>query len=134
MSDTSKNEHVKSIVLSDLELYEFDLTGYVILRQFLSTDVVGKINHLIDNYQGSQSPRKFPFLHIDSIFLDLMTNRRVMDICSYFLGPQFRLDHVYGLQSSPIKNRSESAEKEDLHAGPYANQGAFRYHWFNGRP
>jgi hypothetical protein len=127
------NEHC---ALSERELYEFDLTGYVILRDFLAPKLVLKMNQLIDQHQQQKKdkPCKFPFLHIDPTFLDLMTHPKVMSICAFTLGESFRLDHVYGLQAPPVSSGTPSGEGENLHAGPYANQGSFRYHWYNGRP
>lgn len=120
--------------LTQQQLYEFDLTGYLIIRGFLNREKVEEMNRVIDDHQsGKPPPRKFTFLDLSPAFLDVMADPRVLAICELLLGKWFRLDQAFGIQDMcAAEKNSEMAE--DLHAGPYANQGAFRYHWFNNRP
>lgn len=126
----SKDE---TIPLSPRGLFEFDLAGYTILRNFISAQQVEMLNTAIDRQLEGKKPRKFPFLHLGAGFLDLMSDARVMSICRYLLGPGFRLDTTWGIQFPPAQP-GKPVGAEDLHAGPYANQGVFRYHWFDNRP
>jgi hypothetical protein len=115
------------------ELFEFDLAGYTILRNFIPPEQVEAMNKIIDQKLIGGMPTKFPFLHLDAVFLDLMSDQRVMDICRYLLGKGFRLDTTFGIQFPPT-SPGKTVGSENLHAGPYASQGVFRYHWFNNRP
>jgi len=115
------------------QLYEFDLAGYTIVRNFISGEVIEKINRIIDSALQSSFPRKFPYLHLDPVFLDLLSDKRVLKICNYWLGPYFRLDHAFGIQAAAASQDGPPVGKENLHAGPFAEQGGFRYHWFNNR-
>lgn len=117
---------------SSQELYEFDLNGFVVLRNFLSPELVLKMNQIIDTSESKAVPGKFPYLHLDPIFMELMANPRTLEICEFLLGEWFRWDHAFGLHYGLSAEGSRGSD--GLHAGPYANQGVFRYSWFNGRP
>lgn len=119
--------------LTSRQLFEFDLAGYTIIRNFLAPDTVSALNTAIDQELGDRMPMKFPFLHLGPQFLDLMSDRRVMEICRYLLGKGFRLDTSFGIQF-PAASPGKTTGSENLHAGPFASQGAFRYHWFDNRP
>lgn len=119
--------------LSLRELFEFDLAGYTILRDFLPPEKVRRMNGIIDRHLGSKMPMKFPFLPLDPVFLDVMSDQRVMEICHFLLGKGFRLDHSFGIQFPPA-SPGRTTGSENLHAGPYASQGVFRYAWHGDRP
>lgn len=59
----------ENIPLSPRELFEFDLAGYTILRNFISAQQVAAMNQTIDRRLEGKMPRKFPFLHLDAAFL-----------------------------------------------------------------
>lgn len=118
--------------LSLRELYEFDLAGYVIIRGFLPKDLVDRMNEIIDRAQAGQFRLKFPFLELDPVFLDLMSHSRVMAICEEFLGKWFRVDNIFGRQNVPPL--VGCYDRQNLHAGPFANQGCFQYAWYENRP
>jgi len=119
--------------LTDRELFEFDLTGYTIIRNFLSSERVGELNASIDKWLGDRMPMKFPFLQLGASFLDLLSDKRVMEICRFLLGKGFRLDTSFGIQFPPAPE-GKTVGSENLHAGPFASQGVFRYHSFDNRP
>jgi hypothetical protein len=120
--------------LTPIELYEFDLTGYIIIRNFLSQDRVRTINRIIDRKISGGLQGKFSYFHLDSIFCDLMADPRAVAICRYLIGDWFRFDHAFGIQYGPAPGKGPPTGHEGLHAGPFANQGSFRYSWFDNRP
>lgn len=119
--------------LSERDRYEFDLRGYVVLKSALSLDTVQRVNAIIDDHHARQWPRKFSFLHLSPIFWDILSNSSAMTICRELLGDWFRLDHAFGIQDPPAYIPQAAAD-EGLHAGPFANQGTFRYGWFGNKP
>lgn len=117
--------------LDPRELYEFDLCGYVILRGVFAPEVVDAMNACIDRNQADEIRFKFPFLQMDPMFWDVMTNDRILGVCRDVIGDQFRMDHAFGVQQF---QGDEELGKENLHAGPWGNQGAYYYGWHGGRP
>lgn len=115
---------------NDRRLYEFDLNGFVVFPGFLAADTVASLNAAIDAAHGDLFPAKFPVLNLGPAFLDLLSNDRVLKMCEFLLGDWFRFDHAYGLQGSATCHRGNN----NIHAGPYNNQGSFHYSWRNGRP
>jgi hypothetical protein len=114
------------------EVFEFDLNGYTILRSFLSKDEVTHINRVLDAEPTAKQIHKFRFMLSNPIFLDLMADRRVLEICHEWIDPFFRFDHAWGVQHFP--NEANPAARENLHGGPYAEQSYFQYHWRNNHP
>ena len=114
-------------------IFEFDVFGYTILRDFLPADLVGTMNAILDSRLEGHAVKKFPFLNLDPVFWDLMSHPRVMNICRYLLGAGFRLDSTFGIQFEAAASETP-AGREDLHAGPFASQGAFRYAWYDNKP
>lgn len=117
--------------MSDLELYEFDLRGVIVLRNALSRDSVDRVNAIIERAQGQDSYHKFSCLDLDPLFLDLITDGRIVGICSQLCGPFYRLDHEYCIQENPRKERLMTA---NVHGGPWQDDGTSMYGWFGGEP
>lgn len=110
--------------------FEFDLNGYAIIPSGISRSQVDLLNRLVEtNGMLSQSP-KFMFIESDEAFYDLIFTPDVLELCSRWIGPHFRFDHAWGVHVPP--NRKSG--REDLHAGPYQNQGFFQYGWYNNLP
>lgn len=123
--------------LHQRQLYEFDVTGQLIIKNFLDKDTVTRLNSLIDGAYMNQpeQPHKFSVLDLHTDFFDLLSNPKAMQICKYMLGDWFRFDHAYGLQVQKAHpDGTPTMTAADLHGGPKANQGSFRYSWFNNRP
>jgi hypothetical protein len=114
------------------ELFEFDLNGYVVVKGFLSQEEVARMNGALDAQPSARQAHKFKFILTDPMFMDLMSDRRILDICSEWIDPHFRFDHAWGVQHYP--DEANPAERENLHGGPYAEQSYFQYHWRNDRP
>jgi ectoine hydroxylase-related dioxygenase (phytanoyl-CoA dioxygenase family) len=112
--------------------YELDLNGYVVIPNMLSPETVQALNHAIDVHQGDALPFKFPLLGTSPMLMDLMEHPLLMPLLKHWLGDWFRLDHAYGLQV-PKATQKPTGAAAKLHAGPYQNQGAFQYHWFQGK-
>jgi len=118
--------------LSLAELYLFDLHGYVILKNFLSKEKINKMNKIIDDAHKDDFIIKFPFLDLNPIFLDLLSDRRVMAICEQLMGKWFRFDHAFGYQE--VLPHIGKNDIENLHGGLLEEQRGFQYHWYGGKP
>ncbi len=114
------------------ELFEFDLNGYVVVKEFLAPDRVSYINGVLDSQPTARQAHKFRFMLTDPVFMDLMSDRRVLELCHNWIDPHFRFDHAWGVQHCP--DEPNPSERENLHGGPYAEQCYFQYHWRNNRP
>lgn len=120
-----------SLTLS--EVYEFDARGYITIPTFISATEVARLNDLIDAHHRAHNvtPATFPLLPVHQVFWDLMTHPKIVDIAKYWCGDQFRVDHIYGFQQPPAGTPGDTGE--NLHGGPWANQGMFQYHWYGGK-
>lgn len=114
--------------MTNEELYEFDLRGYIIFRNLLSADEVGRALTTLEHAHGAEGSGKFSFLELDQFFMDIMSRPRVMAVLQDVLGVWFRFDHAFGLRMT-----RERAVHENLHAGPLEGQGSFFYQWAAGR-
>lgn len=124
---------LKTLPLTAEQIYfEMDVQGYVILPNVLDAETVAILNRRIDTHQGTVRPAKFPYLEIDPLFMNFIAHPVLMQLMRHWLGDRFRLDHAYGMQMMRQVEGQERPPVIDLHAGPFENQGAFQYHWFNG--
>ena len=94
--------------MSDLEMqqYLFDLQGYLVVEDVLSTEEIATFNELIDQQKlpppgkvqrfGS-APEGPGFLQWRKPFCDLLDHPRMMPILRLRLGDYFRLDRLYGM-------------------------------------
>jgi hypothetical protein len=114
------------------EIYEFDLNGYIVYRNILSAEAVGRMNRIIDKDQaekGAENSFHFPFMDMDpECFLGLMAHPRTLQIIRVMVGDWLRLDHAYAIQMT-----RETEAKENLHGGPRADQGEHQYQWLDGK-
>ncbi len=118
-------------LLSPRTEFEFDLNGYVIFRQFLSNETVRQLNQIIDASPAAQSVPKFLFATLNPAFLDLMSRPEVLELCEAWMLPSFKFENAWGIQY-PVGYTGKS--HENLHGGPFENQGYFQYHWRAGHP
>jgi hypothetical protein len=114
--------------MTEAEIYEFDINGYIIYRNILSTEEVRRMNTIIDAYQGGEFPHSFSFLELNPCFMDLMAHPRTLSIIRVMIGDWLRFDHAYGLQMTKA-----TEIRENLHGGPRADHGEHEYHWVEGR-
>jgi hypothetical protein len=110
------------------EMYEFDLNGYIVYRQVLSSDEVDRARRVLSEVRGSEGSGKFAFFDRDPLFVELMARPQVVDILKGLLGEWLRFDHAFGIEMT-----DERSVTEFLHAGNRENQGAFAYEFARGR-
>jgi hypothetical protein len=99
--------------MDDLERlqYIFDIQGYLIIPNVLTSDEIAELNGLIDA-QNLPKPEKLGrfggaaggarksgsgFLSYGKPFCDLLDHDRIMPILRMMLGDYFRLDRIYGM-------------------------------------
>jgi hypothetical protein len=114
------------------QLFEFDLNGFTVIPGFLSPKQVEHINGILDRQPTAKVSHKFGFVTVDEVFLDLLADPRVLDVCSQWINLYFRFDHAWGVQHYP--NEPNPSERKNLHGGPYQEMGFFQYHWHKGAP
>ena len=115
-------------MMTEAEIYEFDLHGLIVYRNLIPAQDVARMNELIDADQGDEFPHSFPFLKLDPIFMNLMAHPRTLSIMRTIIGDWLRLDHTYGLQMT-----KDSEVRENLHGGLRADQGEHQYQWAYNR-
>ena len=82
------------------EIYEFDLTGYIVYRDLITPVDVDRMNEIIDaNLTDQMNPGHFGFFpgdgaRSDTCFLELMAHPRTLQIIRVMLGDWLRLDHA----------------------------------------
>ena len=114
--------------MSDAEIYEFDLNGIIVYRDFLTPDAVARYNEILDRHVAQNNNFGFSFIHHDYCFMELMAHPRTLDILRTMIGEWFRLDHAYGIQMT-----ASSDDNTNLHGGPRTDQGEHCYQWHQGR-
>ncbi|NEO98462.1 MAG: phytanoyl-CoA dioxygenase family protein [Symploca sp. SIO2E9] len=112
------------------EIYEFDLNGYIVYRNFLSQSDVQKINNILDDAKVKIEPKmgKFSFLPLSPYFFDLMAHPKTLEILRVMLGDWFRFDHAIGLEMDKT-----SKACQPIHAGLLKEQRSFFYQWIHGQ-
>ncbi|MFT5090208.1 MAG: hypothetical protein ACI906_001754 [Candidatus Latescibacterota bacterium] len=115
-------------MMTEAEIYEFDLHGLIVYRNLIPPQDVARMNELIDADQGDEFPGSFQFLKLDPTFMNLMSNPRTLGIMRTIIGDWLRLDHSYGLQMT-----KDSDVRENLHGGLRTDQGEHQYQWAYNR-
>lgn len=94
-------------VVTDEDLYLFDLRGYVVLRNVLGADEVRELNRLLDrNLQKPVGQRLGnqvfqDFLLWGKPLRELLTHERVMPLLRRVVDDRIRIDRYYGLRMVP---------------------------------
>ena len=90
--------------MNEEERYLFDLWGYVVIENVLSTDQLAILNHLIEqrNFptptEDIQSQRFGGFFDWEKdAFRHLLNHERITPLLREIIGSKFRLDHAYGI-------------------------------------
>jgi hypothetical protein len=120
--------------MTEAEIYEFDLNGYIVYRQMLSPEEVGRINGILGDHPPEETPYphyqcSFGFMELDPCFMDLMARPRTLQIIRHMLNNWLRLDHAYGIQ---LTRASEVSEH--LTSGPRSDHGQHEYQWVASYP
>ncbi|MCZ6680906.1 MAG: phytanoyl-CoA dioxygenase family protein [Candidatus Poribacteria bacterium] len=132
--------------MSELETqqYLFDLQGYMVLEDVLSSDEVVTLNRLIDAQNLPQpgleaglirrfgsaagaGPEGPGFLEWGKPFCGLLDHPRIMPILRFMLGECFRLDRIYGIYMR------EGTTALGLHGGNTPYSPGEYYHVRDGR-
>ena len=119
--------------VSEMDRYLFDCQGYVVVPQVLDPETVGELRRLLeetgwwDTSVPGQTSHQGDILSLGRPFWDLMDHPGVEPYLSEWLGPQFRLDHVY-----PIF-KSTGGKAQRLHHGGDPFSPHHFYHVQNGR-
>ena len=100
--------------MSQLNDYSFDCTGVAIIKKAIPKATVDKVRRCLDRNWPALTPWKFPVLHLDRVFWELMTHPQVLSLSHQFAGDNFRMDHAFGVSS----NRSQP----QMHGGPQSSQ------------
>jgi hypothetical protein len=112
-------------VAKESHKYVFDTTGVVVVKNFLPDHMVQEARALISANWPAGAPWKFPVMHLGHIFWEMLTSTFLLDMCEEFCGPQFRMDHAFGLSSN--------GAIPQLHGGPQSSQySCFYYGTPNG--
>jgi ectoine hydroxylase-related dioxygenase (phytanoyl-CoA dioxygenase family) len=114
--------------MTEAEIYEFDLNGYIVYRNLMDSETVKRLNAILDARMNGEFPNSFGFIDADPAFMELMAHPRTLRIMRTMIGDWLRLDHAYGLQM--IKGMGVH---ENLHGGPRKDQGEHCYQWVRGR-
>lgn len=114
--------------MTEAEIYEFDLNGYIVYRDHLSPDHVREMNRILDGELRELSHWTFRFLDRHPCFMELMAHPKTLGILRTLIGEWLRLDHAYGIQMT-----REIQTGENLHGGPRHDQGEHQYQWVQGR-
>jgi ectoine hydroxylase-related dioxygenase (phytanoyl-CoA dioxygenase family) len=115
-------------MMTDAEIYEFDLNGYIVYRNHIPVDMVSRMNAILDDQMGGEFPNHFSFLDRDPCFMELMAYPKTLNVIRAMIGDWLRLDHSYGLQM--VKGMEV---RENLHGGPRQDQGEHQYQWVQGK-
>lgn len=114
--------------MTEAEIYEFDINGYIVYRDLISPEEVRRMNDIIDADLVDKDPYRFQFLTLDSCFMELMAHPRTLDIMRTMIGDWLRLDHAYGIEMN-----SAMDARENLHGGPRQDNGEHQYQWVGGK-
>lgn len=115
-------------MMTQPEIYEFDINGVIIYRNLISPEKVREMNRIIDAMIDPNVKFGFNFIDYDPIFMELLEHPRTMNILRTMVGDWFRLDHAYGIQLS-----KGNPERDNLHGGPRTDNGEHQYQWHAGK-
>lgn len=96
--------------LSELQRYQFDLRGYLLLEHALDPRAVERLRAAIDARRlprpdASLERQRFgqggAMFEWDEGFCDLIDHRWVTAVLGELIGPHVRLDHAYGITMAP---------------------------------
>ncbi|MEZ4621903.1 MAG: phytanoyl-CoA dioxygenase family protein [Caldilineaceae bacterium] len=119
--------------MNEVELYKFDVQGYLILEDVLSQAEVSELNRLVDA-QALPEPgletsgaRFSNYLTWGQPFCTLLDHPAIMPHLKVILGDGFRLDHYYGIYMRA------GTERLNLHGGNTPYDPPEYYHFRNGQ-
>ncbi|HKX30622.1 MAG TPA: phytanoyl-CoA dioxygenase family protein [Blastocatellia bacterium] len=110
--------------MTNEEIYEFDLRGYIVFREVLSPAEVGRLREILRRVQVAGGSGKFAFMELDPIFIELMAQPFILEKLRVMLGDWLRFDHAIGIQMT-----SSERIVENLHGGLLQEGRSFWYQW-----
>ena len=117
--------------MTEAEIFEFDLNGYIIYKDMLARDQVDQMNGILDGHLADDA-HGFQFLTLDPVFMELMALPRTLRIIRTMIGEWMRLDHAYGMQMDR-QSVERGHVKPNLHGGLRHDHGEHQYQWHDGR-
>jgi len=117
--------------MTEAEIYEFDLNGYIVYRNMIPSERVAYMNRILDGCLTEEN-HGFDFITRDPVFLELMAEPRTLNILRTMIGDWLRLDHAYGMQMDTLTMERGHAQP-NLHGGPRKDHGEHHYQWHDGR-
>jgi hypothetical protein len=102
-------------------LYVFDCQGFAIIRNLIPLSVVERAISAINTAFPNKMTWKFPVLHLDRVFWEIMTTPLILKCAEHLCGSEFRLDHAFTVTSdNGVPN---------LHGGPNCSQRSCFAQW-----
>ena len=115
--------------MSDEEKFEFDLGGYLVIREVLSSVEVAELNALADEAWSGEYDEA-GFRSTDNVsrwgphFRDLIDHPGIIAYLVDLLGPKFRIDHDYCIFTR------RGTTRLGLHGGPSPQYDIGGDHWY----
>ena len=104
-------------MLAELQKYAFATTGMLVVKNFYRTDTVEQMLFNID----ATKPQTLCIKNDPKLFMSIMSDSRIIDFCSKFIGPWFRFDHEL------VVNQTKESQPY-LHGGQFGSHGTCFYH------
>lgn len=114
--------------MNKAELFEFDLNGFIIIKNALSKAEIRLIKSILCDITGAEGTGKFSFFELHPIFTDVMSRNKTLNKLKSLCGNWLRFDHALGL-----KMTNGAKQQQGLHGGNRTNHGAFAYQFLNGK-
>lgn len=122
--------------MTEIERYLFDLWGFVVVEDALTSEQVQALNQAIAHQiEAIHAPSDQLFIRFNHLlpwgepFVPLIDNPRIMPYLLELLGEKFRLDHEYAHILRPGCRETDSV----IHGGGTPFDPCQYYHYHNGR-
>jgi hypothetical protein len=103
-------------VIKEIQKYDFNTSGVVVIPNFYNENIVERMKKSCK----SDDLQSLYFKNDPELFMDFMSDERILEICRNFIGDWFRFDHELA-----ISQNKES--KPYLHGGQFGSQGTCTY-------
>ncbi len=121
--------------MTDRQRYGFDVDGFLVIEDALTSSEVDRLNRLIDaqelpppTTETGQGRRFGDYLDWGQPFVDLLDHEALLPVLGDILGEGVRLDHYYGIYMEA------GAETLSLHGGGTPYDPSQYYHNRDGQP
>jgi hypothetical protein len=122
------------MTMTEVEQYLFDLQGFLVVDEVLTSDQLAELNeaiayHISQTNDPNQPFFRFnPLIPLGSPFFQLIDNPRITPYLLELLGEKFRLDHEYAHVMRPGCGLIDT-----IHGGGTPYDPCQYYHYRNGR-